>query len=195
MTIPRLNIRHELPRISIRQEQSRLDESSVNLADLHTENRQARSNKGITQSSMQLDNYPSRRAWGARNMDDFTRENGQKGLSNAQSDASRRTQEAWDRIENGAKRGNDLAQKFKSDLFAPYSSAENLVEFNLMPEPEVTAQPARVVGESDEGDVTVKINAPSQANLHFTPGHAETHLADKGYIRRWVTQGNYDIMA
>ncbi len=191
----RLNIRHELPQISVRQRQSRVDESSVNPATIHTNTRQAKSNKGIEQSSIQLNNYPSRRAYGARNMTDFTRERGQKGLSDAQADTSERTQKAWSRIENGAKPGNDLKQEAKSNLFAPYSSAKMLVEMNLMPEPEVSAQPAQVVGESDVGDVTADIDATSKANIRVTPGSAETSLQSEGYIRRWVTEGKYDIRA
>jgi len=68
-------------------------------------------------------------------------------------------------------------------------------ELNLMPEPNITVQESQVVGESDEGDVTAEIEPVFSPKLNYTPGSAETYLADKGFIRHWVTEGEYDIYA
>lgn len=190
-----LNTRHQLPQISIHQEQSRLNTSAVRPATVHGNNEQAQSNKGVTQSSVEIDNYPSRRAYGSRTMNDYTRERGQKGISDAQSAASERTQRAWSFIDQGAKRGDDIPQKYKSDMMAKYSEARNLVNFSLMSGPNIRVNEGQIVGEPSQGDVTAEIETQSSADIDFTPGSAETTLADKGFIRSWVTEGHYDIYA
>lgn len=190
-----LNIRHQLPQISIHQNPSRLNRSAVRPAVVHGNNEQAQSNKGVTQSSVEIDNYPSRRAYGSRTMDDYTRERGQKGLSDAQSAASERTQKAWSFIEQGAKRGDDIPQKYKSDVMAKYSQAKTLVHFSLMSGPNIRVNEGQIVGEPSQGDVTAEIESQNYADIDFTPGTAETTLADKGFIRSWVSEGHYDIYA
>ena len=189
-----LNTRHRLPQIAIRQQWGRFEESAAVPATVHTNNEQAKSNLGATQSSIDIDNYPSRRAYGARNMDDFTRERGQKGLSDVQAGTSKKTQDAWSRATGGARRGNDIAQQAKSEMMSKYT-AKTVVELNLMPEPNITAQESQVVGTPDEGDVTAEIEPVFSPKLSYTPGSAETYLEEKGYIRHWVSEGHYDIYA
>lgn len=190
-----LNIRHQLPQISIHQTQSRLNRSAMRPATVHGNNEQAQSNKGVTQSSVEVDNYPSRRAYGSRTMDDYTRERGQKGISDAQSAASERMQKAWSFVEQGAKRGDDIPQKYKSDMMAKYSEAKTLVHFSLMSGPNIRVNEGQIVGEPSAGDVTAEIETQSSADIDYTPGSAETTLADKGFIRSWVSEGHYDIYA
>lgn len=190
-----LNIRHQLPQISIHQTQSRLNRSAMRPATVHGNNEQAQSNKGVTQSSVEVDNYPSRRAYGSRTMDDYTRERGQKGISDAQSAASERMQKAWSFVEQGAKRGDDIPQKYKSDMMAKYSEANTLVHFSLMSGPNIRVNEGQIVGEPSAGDVTAEIETQSSADIDYTPGSAETTLADKGFIRSWVSEGHYDIYA
>ena len=190
-----LNTRHQLPQIGIRQQWGRFESAAAVPATVHTEDQQARSNKGITQSSVDIDNYPSRRAYGARTMGDWSSELAQRGNSDVQSGISKRTQTAWSRIENGAKRGNDIPQQYKSEMMSKYSKADVVVQFNLMPEPEINANEAQVVGTPDEGDVTAEIEPVFSPNVEYTPGSAETYLADKGFIRHWVSEGHYDIYA
>lgn len=190
-----LNTRHRLPQISIHQRWSTVDKAAVIPAQVHTNNRQAYSNKGATQVSIDIDNYPSRKALGARNMTDFTRERGQKGISDAKSATSARTQRGWSFVENGAKRGDDIPQKYKSAMMAKYQTAQNLVRFSLMPPPTIRVNPAQVVGEPDIGDVTADIKTTDHADIKITPGSAETQVADKGFIRHFVTEGHYDIYA
>ena len=190
-----LNTRHQLPQISIHQNWSQLNRSAVVPAQVHGNNEQASSNKGATQPITDIDNYPSRRAYGARNMTDLTRENGQKGISNAQSAASTRTQRAWNFIDDGAKKGNYVARSYKNVMMSKYQSARNLVNFSLMPAPNISETPSQVVGESDLGNLTAEIETAPSAEIEYTPGSAETQLADKGFIRHWTTEGHYDIYA
>lgn len=190
-----LNTRHQLPQISIHQNWSKLNESSVVPAEIHGNNKQAKSNKGVTQSSIDIDNYPSRKAYGARNMTDYTHERGQRGISDSQSGVSSRTQKTWGFIENGAKRGNYIARTYKSDMMSKYQSAKNLAHLTYMSPPNIRVNEGQIVGESDLGDVTAKIETTSSAKIDYTPGSAETTLADKGFIRNWVSEGHYDIYA
>lgn len=190
-----VNTRHRLPQISIHQNWSRLDRSAVVPSEVHGNNEHASSNKGATQPITQIDNYPSRRAYGARNMTDFTREHGQKGIADAQSAASTRSQRAWGFIEEGAKRGNYVARSYKNTMMSQYQSAKNLVNFSLMPAPNISVTPSQVVGESDLENLTAEIETASSAEIEYTPGSAETQLADEGFIRNWVSEGHYDIYA
>lgn len=190
-----LNTRHQLPQISIRQQWGHFESASVNPATVHTENKQARSNKGITQSSVEINNYPSRKAYGARNMTDYSAELAQRGNSDVQSGISKRTRTAWTKIENAAKPGNDIPSQYKSEMMSKYSKANVLVQFNLMPGPSITAYESQVVGEPDEGDVTAEIEPVYSPNVRYTPGSAETYLENEGFIRNWVSEGHYDIYA
>ena len=193
--ILRLNMRHALPQIGIRNRQSTIDDSHMVPAQIHTNNQQARSNKGITQPRIDIDSYPSRRAYGYRKMGDFTRENGQKGISDVKSADSSHTQAAWDVIDNGAKRGNYIQQREESRIYSEAKRTVN-VEMELIPSPQITlAEPSQVVGEPDLGDVTAEIDAKHYASIKITPGSAETYMKDKGFLHRWVTENKYDIYA
>lgn len=190
----RLNIRHQLPQTAIRQQRSHLDEAAVVPAEIHTGTRQARSNKTVTQPTIQIDSYQSRRAYGARTMEDFNRERAQRGLSDVQAGTSGRTQTAWSRAENGAKRGGDIAQQIYNEMMGKYS-ARTLVGFDLMPGPTISVTPSQVTGDTDVGDVTADINTTAGARISYTPGSAETYIQNEGFIRRWVSEDKYDIYA
>lgn len=193
MQVLRLNIRHALPQTDLRIKRGTVDRAAVVPAQLHNANRQATSNKGITQSTVDLDNYESRRAWGARNLTDLTREFGQKGLSDVRANRSRTTQIAWSRAENGGKPGNDIKEQIMQEVHA--SPPETLVGFDLMRGPTITATPSEVVGESDVGDVTYEIETTPYADIRTTPGSVQTYLSDAGFIRRWISMNEYDIYA
>ncbi len=191
----RLNIRHALPQTDLRIRDSRVDDSHMVPAEIHTNNQQAKSNKGVTQARIDIDSYPSRKSYGYKKMDDFTRENGQKGISDVQSAVSRHAQATWDVIDNGAKRGNYMQQRAENQLFSE-AHTHRYLEAQFIPNPRVTlAERSEVVGESDEGDVTAEIDAKSYASIQITTGNAETYLKDKGFIHRWVTEDKYDIYA
>lgn len=193
MQLLRLNTRHALPQTTIRNHLGRIDKSAYVPAEVHTNLELARSNKTVEQPSLRIDSYQSRRAWGARNLTDLTREFAQQGLSDVKVGTSRRTQIAWERAENGAKPGDDIKAQIKNEVRA--DPPETLVEFELMEGPEILYTPAQVTGESDEGDVTAEIETEPFANIHYKPGSLRTYLQNEGYIRRYVTMNEYDIYA
>ncbi|MBQ7704276.1 MAG: hypothetical protein IJT73_02435 [Selenomonadaceae bacterium] len=193
MQMLRLNIRHELPQITIRNHHGKLDKNAYVPAQVHTEDQQARSNKTVSQPSIQMDSYQSRRDYGARNLTDLTREFGQKGLSDVQTNRSRTTQIAWERAENGGKPGDDIKQQYKNQIHA--EEPETLVEFDLMEGLQIYYTPAQVIGESELGDVTAEIETEPFADVHFKPGNLNVYLQNEGFIRRWVTMNEYDIYA
>ena len=193
MEMPRLNIRHSLPQTDLRIRHGSFDNASYVPARVSTNQQQARSNKTVSQPSLQLDNYPSRKSWGARNLTDLTREFGQKGLSDVQAGTSRRTQIAWERAESGGKPGNDIKQEAQQKVHG--EPPETLVEIDLMEGPIISITPVEVIGEPDLGDVTAEIDTADSANVHYTKGSTETYLKDKGFIRRWLSMGEYDIYA
>ena len=193
MEMLRLNIRHELPEVNYRSKAATLDSNKVVPAELHTNDQQARSNKTVSQPSIQLDNYPSRYSWGARTLTDLTREFGQKGLSDVRAGTSRRTQIMWERAENGGKPGNDIHQQILQEVHV--EPPETLVQFDLMEGPEIYVTPSEVIGESDLGDLTAEIETQPFAHVHYKPGNFEIYLQNEGFIRRWVTMNEYDIYA
>ena len=193
MEMLRLNIRHELPQTTIRNKLGRIDKSTYVPAEVHTNLELGKSNQGVTQPQLQLDNYPSRKSWGARNLTDLTREFGQKGLADVKAGTSRRTQIAWERAENGGKPGDDIQQQIHNEIYNV--SPETLVEFDLMEGPIITYTPEQIVGEPEAGDVTAEIDTEPFADVHFKPGSLQTSLQREGYIRRYITMNKYDIYA
>lgn len=194
MMMVRLNTRHELPQISMRTTQSRLNESGIVQPQAQGHgNKQARSNKTVTQPpNLSINSYPSRKAYGFRNMTDFTAERGQRGISDAQSATSRHAQEGWSRATNGAKRGNDIIQGIKAEVFSDYQ-ARPVFTTAAIPDVQMRGYQSEVIGEPDIGDVTVDIQTEPNARISYTPGSVETYLENKGFIRHWVSMGNYDI--
>ncbi|MBR6712013.1 MAG: hypothetical protein IKI76_03360 [Selenomonadaceae bacterium] len=194
MMMVRLNTRHELPQIAMRTTQGRLDESGIIQPRSQGRNQQARSNKTVTQPGLSLDSYQSRKSYGFRNMTDFTAERGQRGISDAQAATSRHAQEGWSRATTGARRGDDVVQGIKSEVFSDYQ-ARPVFTTAAIPDPQMQGYQSEVVGEPDLGDVTVDIQTEPNARIHYTPGNVETYLQNKGFIRHWVSMGNYDINA
>lgn len=193
MQMLRLNIRHSLPQTDLRIRDSRIDRSNVVPAQLHNAAQQATSNKGITQPSIEIDSYESRRYWGARNLTDLTREFGQKGLSDVKAGTSRRTQIMWSRAENGGKPGDDIKEQIMQEVHA--DPPETLVGFDIMRGVRIEGTPSEVVGEPDLGDVTDEIETTPFADLRGTPASVQTYLKDAGFIRRWISINEYDIYA
>lgn len=194
MMMVRLNTRHELPQIGIRQTQGRLNESGIIQPQVHGRNRQASSNKGATQPGLDINSYPSRKAYGHRTMDDLTAEQGSRGKSDVQAATSRHSAEAWSKATNAAKRGDDIAQEARADLFSDYE-ARAVFTYSAIPNPQMQGIPNEVVGEPDLGDISVDIETAPSAKIRYTPGSVETYLQNEGFIRHWVSYGNYDISA
>ncbi len=194
MMLVRLNTRHELPQIAIRQTQGRLDESGIIQPQIQGINRQARSNKTVTQSSLTLNSYPSRRAYGHRTMTDLTAEQGQRGISDVQSATSEHTNAGWAKAVNAARRGNDITQNARAEMFSNYQ-ARTVFNISAIPDPQMQGQPGTVVGEPDLGNISVDIETAPSARIRYTPGSVETYLQNEGFIRHWVSYDNYDIYA
>ena len=191
----RLNTRHELPQIAMRQTQPRLDSSTI--IQPRTQggrNRQAQINEGATQPRLSIDNYPSRRAYGFRKAGDLMAEQGRRGISDVQSSTGRHASENWTQATTGAQRGNDIVQKIKSDIFSDYQ-ARPVFTTAAIPDPQMQGYQGEVVGEPDTGDVAVDIQTEPNARIHYTPGSVETFLQNEGYIRHWVSMDRYDIYA
>ena len=171
----RLNIRHELPQIGIRQHFGRLEEASVIQPVPHAKP------KSYRQSSLDLDSYPSRKAYGARNMDDFTAERGQRGFSDVSSATSRHTQRGWENAETAARRGNNIPQNAKAEMFSKYR-ATILFRMEFPPDVLMQGHPGEIVG-----DTSIDIETAPSARIRYTPGSVEFYLKNEGFLRQWVS--------
>ncbi len=190
----RLNIRHRLPQIGMQITRGRVEQAKVIQPEIHTNNQQASSNKWITQPSIALDTSESQYVTGKRTMYQFTRERGQRGISDARASVSRHTQEAWARLDNGAKRGDDLASQFRSKMFEGYE-AEPVFTLQWTKGAEVQVQESQLTGRSEVGDVTAEIQTTSSADVRISQGSVRTYIQDQGYLRQWTTEDYYDIYA
>ena len=191
----RLNIRHQLPQTDLRITHGTLDSARTVPAQVHHENRQARSTKGITQSRIEnIDAYESQRVTGRRTMLDLARERGQKGISDVRASNSRHTQNGWANAANGAKNGNDISAKYHRKLVEGME-AEPVFSLEWTKGVEVQITPAQVVGDIDVGALTTEIQPAPFPEIHATQGTTQTYVKDQGFIRRWVTEDNYDIYA
>ena len=164
-------------------------------AQLHSEGRQARSNRHWTQPQLEIDQYPSRHAYGNDNHTDFAKKYGQQGFADLSRTTSRWTQEAWDNVENSGKKGRKpVEQRYDSKLRQEINKQRRIVT-ELIPDPIIKFHPIEAVGTPDLGDVSIKINSEAFAQTHFTPGQVDTYMQQKANVRRWVTEGKYDIYA
>ncbi|WP_295159031.1 DUF6470 family protein [Selenomonas sp. AE3005] len=191
-----LNMRFTQPMIGLHTQLGKLEAHSTP-AELHANTRQARSNRHWTQPTVEIDQYPSRHAYGFTNHSDFAKEHGQKGFSDLSQTTSRWTQEAWDNVENSGKRGKKpVEQRYDSKLRQEINQSKNWhIVTELIPDPTITFHPVEAVGEPDLGDVSVNIDTQAFAQTHFTPGQVETYMQQKANVERWVTEGKYDIYA
>lgn len=189
-----LNTRHTLPRIGIDMAASTLS-SRIQKPTVDSAYHAPRSHTGMGRITMDINSYPSRHAYGARTMDDFTKEYGQQGLSDIQSTASRHTQDAWAMIENGAKKGhNEIANQAKGRLSAEIAKRRYL-EAQAIPDPEVHIHPADEPGNIDSGSWDYKIHTADKADVKYNEGHFKLFLEERGSIHSWVSEGHYDIYA
>ena len=187
----------DLEREIIRSKNStkKFSKTAVNQPQMHGNgHRQAQSHKGITQSQLEIIDYPSRKAYGARKMSDFTAERGQKGIADVQQGTSAHAQETWSLIENGPRKGNYQIQKFHQKIFEDKTIRPRFA-ISSVPDPEIHGQPAQVVGDIDVGDVTEYPEPAKEPDIQFERGSLQTYLDNQGFINRWTSQGQYDIQA
>ncbi len=190
----RLNIRHQLPQTDLRMQRSRL-ETHVEPAQLHTDYRAARSNMGVTAPQLDINTYPSRHSYGFTNHTDFAKERAQQGKSDVKSNTSKWTREAWNTIDNAAKRGRDTIHEFYQNRMMQEIKQQRKLIIQAIPDPEIHNTPGRVVGTPDVGDVTTDIQAKHDADISYQPAKAETYIKDQGFLRQWTTEDKYDIYA
>lgn len=190
----RLNIRHELPQIGMQINRGRLDRATVINPQIHTNNQQARSNKWITQPQTDINTYQSQRVTGRRTIFDLARERGQEGISHARQTTSSHTQTAWSRIDNGAKRGDDIASQYRNQLFQD-AVAEMVFSLEWTHGAEIQVAESQIIGESDLGDVTAEIQTAPSADIRTSQGGVRTYIENQGFLRQWVTEDYYDIYA
>ena len=190
-----VNVRHALPRIGLHTQLATLS-SHVRPAELHTTYVAPRADVHATQVKIDIDSYPSRHAYGASTMEDFTRENGQQGLADIQQATSSHTQAAWDVIENGARPGgsSEIINQAKSKL-ADQIAKQRYIEVQSIPDPTITVTPSVVQGNIDTGKDETSIQTYPTADVTFNPGKFEAYLEQQGAVRMWTTEGQYDIYA
>lgn len=191
-----LNIRMTQAQIDMHTQLGKLEAHSTP-ARLSTENRQARSNQGATQVTIDIDSYASRHSYGYTNHADFARQYGRQGFSDLAKTTSGHTQDAWQIIENAAKPGSKTLQSIaKRGISEFINKGKNRhIVAELIPDPKIIVHPAELRGTPDPGDVTEHIDAESFAQTHFTPGQVQTYLKQKANVRQWVTEGRYDLYA
>ncbi len=190
----RLNIRHQLPQIGLQMQRSQLS-TNLEPAKLSTDYQAARSNMGTTQPKLEIDTYPSRHSYGFTNHTDFAAERAQKGKSDVHANASKWTQEAWNTIDNAAKKGRDTINEFYKNRMAQEIKKERHIEAQAIPDPKIHITPSQTAGTPNVGDVTTDIQATHDADINYQPAKASTYIKDQGFLRQWTTQGKYDIHA
>ncbi|MCR5176724.1 MAG: DUF6470 family protein [Anaerovibrio sp.] len=190
-----LNIRHELPQISIHQEQARAIKNTFRPAEMHRHYDPPLADVAATQVKVDIDSYESRKAYGFLNHRDFAAKYGGEGLQSVAQNTSRLTQSGWNFAKNGAKPGSNLiGQEAKSRLRSQMVQWPAW-EAKLIPMPKITVTPSQIKGKMDPGSDTMEIHSTGTPEIENQPGSAETTLASKGYVKQWVTQGHYDIYA
>lgn len=195
MEIPRLNIRQTLPRIGIRTKLSTLETHNTR-AELHGDYQAPRSNMGWTQSTLEVNTYPSRHAYGYTNHEDFAREKGQEGIQKMREGMSRRNSLAQTFITNGAKKGSNVVAEHAKQEISAQISRQLYMDVQAIPDPEMHITPGRVTGQPDPGHYTTEAEGvETMAKSDFNRGSVEIYLQQKGDIRRWLTWGKYDTYA
>lgn len=195
-SISYMNVRHQLPTIGIRQQQSKINRASVQPAELHSDYQAPVLHQRSTQVKVDIDQYPCRKAVGGfLNNEDFARKYGQEGFQDVKEATSKHTQDGWDAARNAGKKGRvPLIEEAKS-LLHNQTIKWPQWEAMVIPPPEFTVTPAELEIDIDKGHYTTDITTENKPNFDYTPGSAETYMKDQGFIRMWATQGYIDVEA
>ena len=183
-----LNIRSTYPRIGLRTQLSSIETKSPS-AQMHTKYEAPIADIWPSSVEVDINQYPSRKAYGFRTARDFCAEAAQKGFSGVKAGIDRRVQEGDEMLENGAKR-NVIAAQEKSKLVPK----QRILVVNSVPKPEINVKPSQMQGNIDQGNTTVTID-PQPVEVNYTPGSVDIYMENKGSIRMWMTEGRYDIYA
>lgn len=188
-----LNIRTTQPQIGMHSEPSSV-ETPLHPAELHTTYRAPSSGLAATQVEIEINQYPSRKAYGFLNHDDYAKQLGEKGMQDIKEAIARHVRNNEDMIKNGAKKGSHILAHQARQVVMDFLTRQPKLEFELIPPPEITVIPSRIKGQTDVGEDKVSIQTfPAENKGH--PGRVETYLAQKSNVRMWVTEGKYDIYA
>ena len=189
-----LNIRQTQPQIGLHTQLGQLT-ARYQPAQLHSEGRQASSNAGWTQPTLEIDSYASRHAYGYTNNADFAREHGQQGFSDLAKTTGQHSEAAWYNITHAARPDSGEPAAIYDRQLSERINRQRQLAIQLIPQPTIHITPGEVRGEPDPGDVTVQAETQAFAATNFTPGRVEVYMRQKGEVHQWTTEGHYDIYA
>jgi hypothetical protein len=189
-----LNIRQTQAQIGLHTQLGQLT-AHYTPAQLHTEGRQAQSNMGWTQPTLEMDSYQSRHAYGYSSHADFAREHGQQGLSDLKQATASHSEAAWHNIDYAARPDSGEPAAIYDRELSSIINRQRRIVAELIPAPTIKITPGEVRGTPDVGDVTVRADTQAFAATNFTPGSVEVYMRQKGEVHQWTTEGHYDIYA
>ena len=189
-----LNVRQTQGMISVKTTLGKL-ESHFGQPKMDGHYEAPRSGVYATQPSIEIDTYPSRHSYGFTNHSDFAKEAQQKGFEGASEGRSRRTQEAWNYIENAAKPGRNVPQEMAQSKLRDNFRVKRHMVAQAIPDPKITGHPSELQGSNDRGDISLKITPPAKAPTNFTPGHVDIELTQAADTHRWISMGHLDLRA
>ena len=190
----RLNIRQTFTQIGIRTQPSTLSTRYIK-PEAHTEYVAPRSNKGTTQPKLDINSYPSRHSYGHSTCDDLTRAAGQRGFQDLAAAIKRHNHEGIAMANNGAKKGHDEVATQAKQHLSQEIHKQRIIVAQRIPNPEIHYTPGQLVGTPDPGKYDWTVDTDYKADVNYTPGKAETYIAQQGGVRQWTTEGKYDIYA
>lgn len=184
-----LNIRSTNAMIGMQTTPGRLDMKSAP-AELSRDYQAPRSGVWPDYATVDIDQYPCRKAYGYRTSWDSLHEFGQKGLQGVQEGVARRAREGTELLENGAKY-NVFAAIARREIT---KRGDAKLEFQMIPKPEITVDIPKMRGDIDVGKDKMTIKA-NPVDFNYTQANVDTYLKQKNSLRMWVTEGRYDIYA
>ena len=184
-----LNIRTTYPVIGMHAQLSSIETKSPS-AELHTQYQAADAAVWPSEAEVDIDQYPSRHAYGFSNLHDLGEQAAQDGFSGVQKGIDRRVREGNDFLHNGTKY-NVVAAEERAKLVP---RQDRVLVVGPVPKPTITVKPSEMQGSIDPGKDAVTI-VPHEVETNYTPGILDIWLKDPGSVRMWTTEGQYDIYA
>lgn len=195
MEIARLNMRITFPQIGVRHTEAKLEMQPAYKGELHSDYK-APTGNGWSQPSVSIDSYPSRRAYGYSNNEDYARERGQAGIQGLRANMQKSNADAQAMVKSGAKKGHNEIVAQAKQLIASQTTPAKGVEMIIPPAPTIQVTESEIKGQIDPGHYETKAKpADFVVRGHFTPANVETYMKQEGKIDRWITYGEYDRRA
>lgn len=184
-----LNIRSTNIMLGMNTQPGRLD-IDYNHAKLHTEYEAPRAGIWPELAKVDIDQYPSRRAYGCKTAADSLRDYAAAGRRQVLQYIEKKAQMSTTLVKNAAKY-NVYAAEARQQIKPP---SEMLIGLVTVPRPVITVTPGRMQGEIDTG--TYKTTAtPQPVQMEYTPAKVESYVRQRNSLRMWVTDSQYDIYA